>query len=301
MKISKNQLNKIICEYLEIQNYDQVLNEGITGTTLVKELVSLSDLSDEKANKLKTGIDLMDDMVTSITPKALDDWIIKSASSASKLGLMSGAKISASVAGAGVGLAIISAYSIVPNILINTINNLSTVEEKLRNVREGYEGLRNNKRAARVQQYGMDLEDTDFDSPSVTRELSKNLGIKQYGSKELITHLAAESIKIDGDKVKMKNDAVVLKLQSEGVLSYNFVKLVKEEFKRIRSEIKDAPIKLKKEFYALILKKAKEVKGKPNAGKTAIKDIGSVGFNLIFPEAKNIAGLVFNAAVEAAA
>ena len=59
MKLSKNQLKKIIKEYLEIQS--QPLNEGVKGTYLVNELVKSFDVSDDAKTKLVNAINLVND------------------------------------------------------------------------------------------------------------------------------------------------------------------------------------------------------------------------------------------------
>ncbi len=301
MKISKRQLNTIILEFLFANKRNsQMLNElksvsGEFANFVAKDIITDQSILSDFNNSLS----VLDDVVKKVTTSNFDDYLAKYGGALSKIGFLSGESLAAGASAFGLGAAVIAAYSIVPAILINTIDNLSTVEGALRNLRKMYDDL-NSDRAKRVKQYGMDLTDSDFDSKDGFAEVTANLGIKNYGEKEMIQHLAAELIEVKDNKVSMKQEGVALDLLTDGVISSNFFDEIKKEFKRQKKELENAPEKLYTEMLEYIQKTAGDVKEGKSAAKQAANDFAKAGFDLIFPGSSNVAGMLFSAAADAA-
>ena len=304
MKISKRQLNEIISEYLFSNSRTvRALNElaSVSGdfvATITKDIIK----DPSKAKDVNDALAVMDDVVGDITTSNIDEWLSKGAGNLTSIGFLSGESLATAASAYGIGMAVLAAYSVVPSILINTIKNLGTIEEKLRNLREGYESEERYKfdpTYRRIMDDGMDLRDIDFNDGGF-KKLVSNLGVKQYGKREMIMHLAAECILIEKDstKVKMNQKGIALRLLADGVISNNFYNEVRSEFRRQKKAIEDAPEKIYKDMLAYILKLAKDVKAGRSAFKQAEADFAKASFDLIFPNASNLAGMVFQQAAD---
>jgi len=296
MKLYKSQLKRIIEGYLGIEN--KFLNEGVKGNYLLNEIIKSFDIEKDDKLALTNAISLTDEAVARIGSGTITDYITGTVGPLSKIGIFASGAVSQVAGLSAVGMATFALFNVIPTALAKTVDNLSTVEGKLRNLRESYEDI-NTDRAKRVKQFGMDPEDTDFDGSNASKEVAKNLGIQQYTFDDIVKHLAAESLKIDGENIRMKKDAIVFKLVSDGVISDKFLELVKEEFKRQRTEMNKIPEKFKEKFYEALLVKAKKVAGKPNAAKEAAKDFAEAGLNVVLPESKNIISIIFRVAATA--
>lgn len=304
MKISKRQLNKIICEYLfSNSRSSQMLNEiasvsGDFAAVITKDIIK----DPNTAKDFNDALAVIDDYVGNVTTSSFDQWLSKGAGNLTSIGFLSSESLAAAASAYGMGMAVLAAYSVVPGVIINTIKNLGTIEEKLKNLRKGYE---NKKRYEfdptykRIMDRGMDLKDVDF-SDNAFKKLSSDLGVEQYGKREMIMHLAAELIQTDKDstEVKMDQKGIAIRLLTDGVISNNFFNEVKKEYKRHKAAIENAPEKMYKEMLNYILKLAKDVKAGKSAFKQAEADFAKASFDLIFPGASNIAGMAFQSAAD---
>jgi hypothetical protein len=259
-------------------------------------------LDGETLQTFNDSLGLVDDAVGKVTTKAFDDHLAEYAGILSRYGILSGASktLVAGLQFYGVAMATLAVYSIVPSVLINTIKNLGTVEEKLRNLKEKYDDMYPAGRSPRIKQYGMDLDDTDFDNDDALKDLATSLGIKQYGEKEMIQHLAADCIKVTDSGIEMKRDSTAMKLLMDNVISHKFYKVIAKEFKRQRAELEKAPEKLYEDMLEYVKKQAANVKAGKSAEKQAVSDFAKAGFDIVFPGANNFATMVFGYAADGA-